>query len=116
MKRFAFLNRAYFTQGKTSKAEDPKMEYLYGINPVLMALTTKTRTFEKLVISNSDAVKLNSRITKIINHVNAMEKPIPIQFSAREKLDSLVRGQPHQNVLLKCSIKKYHNITDEITK
>lgn len=56
---------------------------------------------EKIILSDSETIKTSYRVTKIINA--AQEKNIPIVFASKDKMNSLVKGQPHQNIILKCS-------------
>ena len=78
----------------------PSLEYLYGINPILIALKEGRRKGLKLFVSSSEVIQLNSRITKIVNESKKLD--IPLVFVTKTKLDNLVKGQPHQNVVLRC--------------
>lgn len=84
-----------------STAKQFEYEYLYGINPVECALHAKRRQFESLYLSDSDHIELSSRATKLILH--AKNNNIPIIFTHKDKLGRMVKQQPHQNIVLKCS-------------
>ena len=53
------------------------------------------------MVSDSDRIELSSRLAKII-HL-ARDRQIQVAFSPKDKLNRIVKDQPHQNVVLKCS-------------
>lgn len=55
-----------------------------------------------MIVSDSQTTNPGFRLTKIIN--TAQEKRIPIQFKPKDKMSRLVKGQPHQNAIIKCSL------------
>lgn len=78
-----------------------KLEFLYGVNPIEVALAACRRQFFGLIISDSETVNTGPKATQIINA--AQNKKIPLLFSSKDKMTRLVSGQPHQNLILKCS-------------
>lgn len=85
-----------------SKQEAPSHEYLYGINPVQIALSANKRKLHKLFIEESEASSLSSRVSNIVSAANSTN--LEIELSPRINLDKLCDKQPHQHVVLKCSI------------
>ncbi|XP_031505748.1 uncharacterized protein LOC116268064 [Nymphaea colorata] len=78
-----------------------EFDYLYGINPVECALHANRRHFESLYLSDSEHIELSSRTAKMIQLAKATS--IPIIFTHKDKLARMVKQQPHQNIVLKCS-------------
>lgn len=76
-------------------------EYLYGINPISIALAKHRRKFEVLYISDSTTLNIGPKLQSIIHQAQKLE--IPIKYQHRDKLTKLVNQQPHQNIVLKCS-------------
>ena len=69
---FGFLRRSFCSS---------KMEYLYGVNPIEVALHSGKREIQELIVSDSEAIDLGSRLCKII--MKAKEKNIPVKFCAK---------------------------------
>lgn len=84
-----------------SNAKEEEFHYLYGVNPVEAAIHAKKRILTTLFISDSENVELNSKITNLMKHARSIE--LPIVFTSKDKLSRIVKGQPHQNIVLKCS-------------
>ena len=82
-------------------ASSSKPDFLYGINPIEVALHTRKRNFEQLFISDSEALNMGAKLKKII--LNAQSLSIPVTYVDKHKLAVMVKGQLHQNVVLKCS-------------
>jgi tRNA G18 (ribose-2'-O)-methylase SpoU len=76
-------------------------DYLYGINPVECALHANRRSFESLYLSDSEHIELSSRAAKLMHFAKATA--LPIIFTHKDKLTRMVKQQPHQNIVLKCS-------------
>lgn len=93
--RLKFITRAF----STSKEES--FDYLYGINPIQSALKAGRRKFDTLYISDSEHIELSSKAVKIMNEAKIQN--IPTVFTHKDKLSRLVKNQPHQNIVLKCS-------------
>ncbi len=93
--RFKFISRTFST------AKEDSFEFLYGINPIQSALKAGRRKFDTLYISDSEHIELSSKAVKIMNE--AKIKNIPTIFTHKDKLSRLVKNQPHQNLVLKCS-------------
>lgn len=74
---------------------------MYGINPIELAFAANRRQIHTLILSDSETVKTGYRATKIINL--AQSKNIPIIFNSKDKMNKLVKDQPHQNMIIKCS-------------
>ncbi|EGR33282.1 rRNA methyltransferase 1, putative [Ichthyophthirius multifiliis] len=85
-----------------------KQDYLYGLNPTQIALNANKRKIVELSLNESVKQNLPPKIANIINI--AQQKEIPINYMKRDKLDKLVKHQPHQNVIIKCEPLKYIRI------
>ena len=82
-------------------SSSPKPDFLYGINPIEVALHARKRNFEQLFISDSEAINMGSKLKKIILDAQALS--IPISYIDKHKLTMMVKGQLHQNIVLRCS-------------
>jgi 23S rRNA (guanosine2251-2'-O)-methyltransferase len=76
------------------------MNLICGINPVLEALNAGTRHFDRLLIVKGIR---NRRVSEAI--ARASRKGIPLRFEARETLDRMAGGVPHQGVIAVVSAK-----------
>ncbi len=70
------------------------MNLICGINPVLEALASGSRHFDRLLIAKG---LRNRRISDAISH--ASRQAVPLRFETRETLDRLAGGVPHQGVI-----------------
>jgi 23S rRNA (guanosine2251-2'-O)-methyltransferase len=71
-----------------------------GINPVLEALVAGTRHFDRLLVVKGIR---NSRVSEAISR--ATQLAIPLRFEARETLDRMAAGLPHQGIIAVVSAK-----------
>lgn len=86
-------------------SSDRSYEYLYGINCVQIAINTNRRELDRLYVVDSEAAKLSPRVSNILTTCRKLG--LPVELVSREALDRTLPGQPHQNVLLKCSPLDY---------
>ena len=83
------------------KEEIEEFDFVYGTNPVECVIHGNRRQLYSLYLSDSYNIKTTSRTNKIINHIKSLN--VPIIFTNKEKMSRLVKQQPHQNIVLKCS-------------
>jgi 23S rRNA (guanosine2251-2'-O)-methyltransferase len=76
------------------------MDLICGINPVLEALAAGTRHFDRLLIVKG---LRNQRVSEAI--ARAGQQGIPLRFEARETLDRMAGGVPHQGIMAVVSAK-----------
>lgn len=76
------------------------MNLICGINPVLEALNARTRHFDRLLVVKG---LRNRRVSEAI--AQASKLGIPLRFEARETLDRLAVGVPHQGLIAVVSAK-----------
>jgi len=76
------------------------MNLVCGINPVLEALSAGTRHFDRLLIVKG---LRNRRLSDAISRASRMG--IPLRFEAREALDRMAGGVPHQGIIAVVSAK-----------
>jgi len=76
------------------------MNLICGINPVLEALSAGTRHFDRLLVVKGIR---NRRVSEAVSR--ASRKGIPLRFEAREALDRLSGGIPHQGLIAVVSAK-----------
>jgi 23S rRNA (guanosine2251-2'-O)-methyltransferase len=76
------------------------MNLICGINPVLEALAAGTRHFDRLLIVKG---LRSRRLSDAISRASQMG--IPLRFEAREALDRMAGGVPHQGVIAVVSAK-----------
>jgi 23S rRNA (guanosine2251-2'-O)-methyltransferase len=76
------------------------MELICGINPVLEALSSRERHFDRLLIVKG---LRNRRVSDAI--ARASQLGIPLRFEARETLDRMAGGVPHQGLIAVVSAK-----------
>jgi 23S rRNA (guanosine2251-2'-O)-methyltransferase len=76
------------------------MNLICGINPVLEALAAGERHFERLLVVKGIR---NRRISEAISRASRMG--IPLRFEARETLDRIAAGVPHQGLVAVVSTK-----------
>ena len=76
------------------------MNLICGINPVLEALNARTRHFDRLLVVKG---LRNRRVSDAI--AQASKLGIPLRFEARETLDRLASGVPHQGLIAVVSAK-----------
>ncbi|KAM3127259.1 hypothetical protein pb186bvf_020627 [Paramecium bursaria] len=85
-----------------------KPDYLYGINPIMAAINVKRREIFELYVADNQNKNVNPRISNIMNKAHQLK--IPVQILSKVKLEKFCsKGQPHQNVILKCSKLEYIN-------
>jgi 23S rRNA (guanosine2251-2'-O)-methyltransferase len=70
------------------------MNLICGVNPVLEALASGTRHFDRLLIAKG---LRNRRISEAISR--ASQKAIPLRFETRETLDRMAGGVAHQGLI-----------------
>jgi len=76
------------------------MQLICGINPVLEALNGRTRHFDRLLVVKG---LRNRRVSETMARAGQMG--IPLRFEARETLDRMAGGLPHQGVIAVVSAK-----------
>jgi 23S rRNA (guanosine2251-2'-O)-methyltransferase len=76
------------------------MQLICGINPVLEALGAGTRHFDRLLVVKG---MRNRRVSEAI--ARASQRGVPLRFEARETLDRMSGGLPHQGVIAVVSAK-----------
>ncbi|HWX24225.1 MAG TPA: RNA methyltransferase, partial [Vicinamibacteria bacterium] len=76
------------------------MNLICGINPVLEALSAATRHFDRLLVVKGIR---NRRISEIV--ARGSQAGIPLRFEARETLDRMAGGVPHQGIIAVVSSK-----------
>lgn len=76
------------------------MQLICGINPVLEALGAGARHFDRLLVVKGIR---NRRVSETI--ARASQRGIPLRFEARETLDRMSGGLPHQGVIAVVSEK-----------
>jgi 23S rRNA (guanosine2251-2'-O)-methyltransferase len=76
------------------------MNLICGINPVLEALGAGTRHFDRLLVVKG---LRNRRISEAVSRAGHLG--IPMRFEARETLDRMAAGVPHQGVIAVVSAK-----------
>ena len=76
------------------------MNLICGINPVLEALGAGTRHFDRLLVVKG---LRNRRVSEAI--ARASQMGIPLRFEARETLDRMASGIPHQGLIAVVSAK-----------
>src|SRR6266705_1936363 len=70
------------------------MNLVCGINPVLEALASGNRHFERLLVVKG---LRNRRISEAISR--AIRSSVPLRFETRETLDRIAGGVPHQGIV-----------------
>lgn len=93
---FRFARRVKF-----STREREEWDFLYGPNSVEAAMLGGRRQLDTLYLSDSQHIELSSRVTQLVR--KAKDNGLPVVFTHKDKLSRLVRMQPHQNIVLKCS-------------
>jgi 23S rRNA (guanosine2251-2'-O)-methyltransferase len=76
------------------------MNLICGINPVLEALNAGTRHFDRLLVVKGIR---NRRVSEAM--AKASQMGVPLRFEARETLDRMAAGLPHQGVIAVVSPK-----------
>ena len=76
------------------------MNLICGINPVLEALSAGTRHFDRLLVVKG---LRNRRISEAVGRAGHLG--IPMRFEARETLDRMAGGVPHQGIIAVVSAK-----------
>ena len=70
------------------------METIYGINPVKVLLNQKDSGLAKIIVASGRGGTVITEIIEI-----ARQKKIPVEFSARQRLDELAGRLNHQGVI-----------------
>lgn len=76
------------------------MNIICGINPVLEALTSGTRHFDRLLVAKG---LRNRRVSEAVRL--ASQKGVPLRFETRETLDRMAGDVPHQGLVGVVSVK-----------
>jgi 23S rRNA (guanosine2251-2'-O)-methyltransferase len=87
------------------------MNLICGINPVLEALSARTRHFDRLLVVKG---LRNRRVSEAIAHASRLG--IPLRFEARETLDRLAGGVPHQGLIAVVSAKPVLSLESVLEK
>ena len=83
------------------------MNLICGINPVLEALSAGTRHFDRVLVVKG---LRNRRISDAIGKASRLG--IPLRFEARETLDRMAGGVPHQGLIAVVSAKPLAKLLD----
>jgi 23S rRNA (guanosine2251-2'-O)-methyltransferase len=83
------------------------MNLICGINPVLEALNAGTRHFDRLLVVKG---LRNQRVSEAM--ARASQMGVPLRFEARETLDRVAGGLPHQGVIAVVSPKPVMPLED----
>ena len=83
------------------------MNLICGINPVLEALNAGTRHFDRLLVVKGIR---NRRVSEAMSRASQMG--VPLRFEARETLDRMAAGLPHQGVIAVVSPKPVMPLED----
>ncbi len=83
------------------------MNLICGINPVLEALNAGTRHFDRLLVVKG---LRNQRVSEAM--ARASQMGVPLRFEARETLDRMAGGLPHQGVIAVVSPKPVMPLED----
>src|SRR3989442_15979211 len=81
------------------------MNLICGINPVLEALASGNRHFERLLVVKG---LRNRRISEAISR--AIRSSVPLRFETRETLDRIAGGVPHQGIVAAVSARPPMNL------
>src|SRR5918995_3570674 len=83
------------------------MQLICGINPVLEALGARERHFDRLLVVKG---LRNRRVSDAI--ARASQLGIPLRFEAREMLDRMAGGVPHQGLIAVVSAKPHMGLDE----
>lgn len=94
-----------------SEVKKQKPEYLYGVNPVLAALSADRRKMTTLYLNISEKAE-NKESTAKIAQIKRMSnaKKIKTKFVTKHALQKFTNGKPTQNVVLKVDKMFYNDI------
>ncbi len=81
------------------------MNLICGINPVIEALGAGSRHFERLLVAKGVR---NRRVSEAMRRASSLG--IPLRFEARETLDRLAGGVPHQGLIAVVSAKETQSL------
>lgn len=87
------------------------MNLICGINPVLEALNAGTRHFDRLLVVKG---LRNQRVSEAM--ARASQMGVPLRFEARETLDRMAAGTPHQGVIAVVSPKPVMPVDELLTE
>jgi 23S rRNA (guanosine2251-2'-O)-methyltransferase len=77
--------------------------FLYGVNPVLEALRSKSRSFDKLYVARRN--QRGKEIREILDL--SRERRVPVHFEERTVLSRLAGHEKHQGIVAVVSVKAY---------
>src|SRR5712691_5887214 len=83
------------------------MNLICGINPVLEALASGNRHFERLLVVKG---LRNRRISEVVSR--AIRSSVPLRFETRETLDRIAGGVPHQGIVAVVSARPAMTLED----
>ena len=83
------------------------MNLICGINPVLEALNSGTRHFDRLLVAKG---LRNKRISEAISKASRMA--VPLRFETRETLDRMAGSVPHQGLIAVVSPRPQSSLED----
>ena len=83
------------------------MNLICGINPVLEALNSGTRHFDRLLVAKG---LRNRRISEAISKASGMA--VPLRFETRETLDRMAGSVPHQGLIAVVSPRPQSSLED----
>ena len=83
------------------------MNLICGINPVLEALNSGTRHFDRLLVAKG---LRNRRISEAISKASRLA--VPLRFETRETLDRMAGAVPHQGIIAVVSPRPQSSLED----
>lgn len=83
------------------------MQVIYGINPLLEMFLSHPTMLEKIVVADGRGGEALQKIMKL-----ASDHRIPIEFTAREKLEKLAPRRVHQGIVGLCREHAYVTVDD----
>jgi len=81
------------------------MNLICGINPVIEALGAGSRHFERLLVAKGVR---NRRVSEAMRRASGLG--VPLRFEARETLDRMAGGVPHQGLIAVVSAKETQSL------
>ncbi|ETW63774.1 hypothetical protein PFMC_00333 [Plasmodium falciparum CAMP/Malaysia] len=97
------------------KQNDNISDYIYGLNSVYAVLKKNERTIEEVIVNKN--IKLNRKIHKqnyeyIFDELK--KRNVSIQYMEKYKMNELVGGFPHNDIIMKTHYRYMNNYKDFI--
>jgi hypothetical protein len=90
-----------------------KGDHIYGISPVLAAITKKRRNFKELIVQegmDEADKKMGDGVKQILQQAELM--CLPVRFFPKHDLNMLSDNRPHQGFVLRASPLDFIDIVD----